>query len=137
VTARNDDLRAWLLNATDHDHPLTKAAVRLVCNGGLGDLPEQLVAAIETDPERAQAWIDWNAALDLAGRFSDSARRLIALAASMADGHPVNLADALLGLDTRNGELVTRCLIEALDLNLDLSIPLGISRPTQQGICCP
>ena len=135
MTARNDDLRAWLLNATDREHPLTKAAVRLVCDGGLGDLAEQLVAAIETDPVRGRAWIDWDAAIEVAGRFSGGARRLIALAASLAAGHPVNLADALVGLDAHNTELVARCLIEALDRDLSLSTSLG--RPTRQGICCP
>jgi hypothetical protein len=63
------------------------------------------------------AWMDWDAvitALD-GGRLpaSGAEQRIVRIAASLADGHPVRLRDAIPGLDHRSLELVTAAIRHA------------------------
>ncbi|MGH3408870.1 MAG: hypothetical protein ACRDRJ_41205, partial [Streptosporangiaceae bacterium] len=62
------------------------------------------------------AVIDWRAAitaLDDSLPCSGSENRMLRLAASLAAGTPVNLRDALTGLDNRNSQLVIRAVLHA------------------------
>ena len=63
------------------------------------------------------AWIDWDTvitALD-SGRLPSSGteKRILRIAASLAIGHPVNLRDAIPGLDQRNIGLVVTAVRHA------------------------
>jgi len=69
-----------------------------------------------TIPGDGLAAIDWRAAiaaLDDSLPCSGSENRMLRLAASLADGIPVNLRDALTGLDDRNIQLVTNAVVHA------------------------
>ena len=61
---------------------------------------------ITRDPTAAMAAIDWAAAIAAldAGEIccSGGEQRILRLAASIADGIPVSLSDAITGLDSRN-----------------------------------
>ena len=61
------------------------------------------------------AAIDWAAAIDAlnAGQLpcSGGEGRMLRLAASLADGIPVDLRDALVGLDARNADLVSQAVL--------------------------
>jgi hypothetical protein len=63
------------------------------------------------------AWIDWEAAVDAlqAGGLacSDSEAAVLRLAASLAEGRPVDLGDLLTGLDGRNVGLVATAVLHA------------------------
>jgi hypothetical protein len=63
------------------------------------------------------AWIDWDSvitALD-GGHLPSSGteKRVLRIAASLAAGHPVNLRDAIPGLDQRNVALVVAAVRHA------------------------
>jgi hypothetical protein len=59
------------------------------------------------------AEIDWPATLASTGYLSGGERRLLNLAASLGHGHPVDLADALTGLDTWNAQVVVDAIAHA------------------------
>jgi hypothetical protein len=63
-----------------------------------------------SDGKTPMAWIDWDATVtalhDGQLPLSGGERRVLQLAASIAGGFPVNLHDAIPGLDNRNLELV-------------------------------
>ncbi len=111
------DLRQWLINAVDTELATVQAAVLIICEGCQGVLLGRLSVAIDSDPTRERAWINWADAVELASCFSGGERRLIAIAASVASGHPVDLSDALTGLDNRNAELVAKALTYALGVD--------------------
>jgi hypothetical protein len=70
-----------------------------------------------TDGVTAMAAIDWPAAItaidagDLPG--SGGERRVLRLAASLADGIPVDLRDAFTGMDTDNVDRAVRAMLHA------------------------
>ena len=106
-------VRRWLTNPAEVAHPTIQAALAIVCDSTRGDLPDKLVAVIETDPATDRAWIDWAAAVEVAQRFPNRERRLVTLAASLASEHPVDLADVLTGHDYHTTQLVTHALTHA------------------------
>lgn len=65
---------------------------------------------VDTSVASARAFVDWEAAIAAlnSGRLICSAgeRRVLAIAASMAAGVPIDLQDALTGLDATNLDLV-------------------------------
>ena len=63
------------------------------------------------DDEAAE--IDWPATLTTTGYLSGGERRLLTLAASLGSGHPVELVDALGGLDTWNAQVVVDAIAHA------------------------
>jgi hypothetical protein len=67
------------------------------------------------DDEAAE--IDWPATLAQAGYLSGGERRLLKLAASLGSGHPVDLADALGGLDTWNAKVVVDAIAHAVGIH--------------------
>jgi hypothetical protein len=69
-----------------------------------------------TIPDDGLAVIDWRAAiaaLDDSLPCSGSENSMLRLAASLADGTPVNLRDTLTGLDDRNTQLVINAVLHA------------------------
>lgn len=64
------------------------------------------------------AWVDWPAAVAAldAGRLgcSGSERRVLLLAASLAEGVPVDLSDLLTGLDEASAALVVNVIAHAV-----------------------
>ncbi len=70
-----------------------------------------------TDGITAMAAIDWPAAiaaLDTGGLpSSDGERRVLRLAASLADGIPVDLCDAFTGMDTANVDRAVHAMLYA------------------------
>jgi hypothetical protein len=64
-----------------------------------------------SDGTTLMAWIDWDAALsaphDGQIPLSGGEQRILTLAASIADGTPVSLRQAIPGLDNRNLKLLT------------------------------
>jgi hypothetical protein len=67
--------------------------------------------------EAALAWVDWHAAADAveAGQLacSGSEGRVLLIAASLAEGVPVHLGDAVTGLDAVNCVLLARAVLAA------------------------
>jgi hypothetical protein len=67
--------------------------------------------------QTALAWVDWHAAADAAqaGQMACSAGegRILLIAASIAKGVPLDLGDAVTGLDTVNSVLVVRAVLAA------------------------
>jgi hypothetical protein len=81
---------------------------------------------LATADETAMAYIDWPdaiAALD-SGQLpcSGGEARILRIAASIADGIPVDLRDALTGLDGGNAHLLARALLHATGLRPSGSI---------------
>jgi len=70
-----------------------------------------------TTGDTETADIDWPAAITALNTgelpCSGGEQRMLRLAASLADGIPVNLRDALTGLDTRNTDLVSQAVLHA------------------------
>ena len=64
-----------------------------------------------SDGETLMAQIDWQAAISLP--VSGGERRILQLAASIADGFPVSLCDTIPGLDNRNLHLVITAIQHA------------------------
>ena len=59
------------------------------------------------------AEIDWPATRTSTGYLSGGERRLLALADSLASGHPVDLADTVTGLDDWNAHVVVDAIAHA------------------------
>jgi hypothetical protein len=70
-----------------------------------------------SDGTTLMAWIDWDAALSALhdGRMPacSGERRILQLAASIAEGFPISLRDTLPGLDNRNLELLITAIRHA------------------------
>ena len=70
-----------------------------------------------SDGTALMASIDWDAAITAlsGGRLpcSSGERHMLRLAASIAAGVPVNLSDALTGIDHRNARLLTTAVLHA------------------------
>ena len=87
-----------------------EAANQILTRAVQGRLLDALQLAWEDD-EAAE--IDWPATLDGAGYLSGGERRLLNLAASLGSGHPVDLVDALTGLDTWNAQVLIDAIAHA------------------------
>ena len=81
------------------------------------DGPAALLAFIETQASPVLAAIDWADTITALNRgqlpCSGGEARVLRLAASLAHGIPVDLADALPGLDPRNADLVAHAVKHA------------------------
>lgn len=115
-----DQVEAALLRAAVGDYA-AEAAVLLLANDGYW--PARLRAAgmvtIEAEPVDGQLWarIEWPE-LDTAlarGRLRGSPEQLpvLRVAASLADGHPIDLADVAVALDRRTLGLVLAAVAHA------------------------
>jgi hypothetical protein len=115
-----DEVEAALLRAAVGDYA-AEAAVLLLANDGYW--PTRLRAAgmvtTEAEPVDGQLWarIEWPE-LDTAlarGRLRGGPKELVVLrvAASLADGHPVDLADVAVALDRRTLGLVLAAVAHA------------------------
>lgn len=102
-------LAAKLLAQADGD-PTAEAAAMILIDTIGGRLLDAVSLIWEDDHA---ATIDWDATRQSAGYLSGGERRLLALADSLATGHPVNLADALTGLVHRNGQAVVDVIAHA------------------------
>jgi hypothetical protein len=88
-----------------------------LCRSGFVDR----FVTVEAEPalvdETALAWVDWHAAAGAvqAGRLlcSASEGQVLLIAASLAEGVPVDLGDAVTGLDAVNSVLVARAVLAA------------------------
>ena len=100
--------------------PTTQAAAIIVTEAVHGRLLEQL-ALSSTGADWAE--INWPATVRTTGHLSGGERRLIALAASLATGEPVDLNDTLTGLDSTNARVV----LEAI------GYAMGFKRPPRPG----
>ena len=87
-----------------------EAANHILTRAVQGRLLDTLRLAWE-DNEAAE--IDWPATVEGAGYLSGGERRLLGVAASLGSGHPVNLTDALGGLDTWNAQVVVDAIAHA------------------------
>ena len=91
-------------------HPEEAGTELLIGHGGI--LPRDDFASFVhtgtsiSDGTTLMAWIDWDAALsalhDGQIPLCGGEQRILRLAASIADGIPVSLSDAITGLDSRN-----------------------------------
>lgn len=81
------------------------------------DFTRHVHAAPSISDGTPMAWIDWNAVITaLDGGYltsSSGEKRILRIAASLAAGHPVNLRDAIPGLDQRNVGLVITAIRHA------------------------
>ncbi|HEY6794594.1 MAG TPA: hypothetical protein VI248_07915 [Kineosporiaceae bacterium] len=111
LTTRFEDLAA-ALRACAQGVPCLVAAVELLIGHRFWlrreDFLERFVEVyVEEMTGRGLAFVDWTAAVG-AGRLacSDGERQVLAIAASLAEGVPVDLRDALGGLDAPTVALV-------------------------------
>ena len=114
------DLPAELRAAAAGIHP-DEAGTNLVIRHGIylgrDDFACYLRTAASIGDGTPMAWIDWDSvitALD-GGHLPSSGteKRVLRIAASLAAGHPVNLRDAIPGLDQRNVALVVAAVRHA------------------------
>jgi hypothetical protein len=113
-------LSAALRAAAAGIHPDEAAAGLIISHGSFlarDDFALHTDTAASISDGTLMAWIDRDAviaALD-GGRHpaSGGERRIVAIAASLAAGHPVSLRDAIPGLDPHNLELVTTAIRHA------------------------
>ncbi len=91
------------LNIYAFGTPNLEAASHILTHSVRGRLLDALQLVWEDD-EAAE--IDWPATLDASTGLSGGERRLLALAASLGSGHPVDLANALTGLDAWHAQVV-------------------------------
>jgi hypothetical protein len=73
--------------------------------------------APDTDGLGRIVGIDTARLLDASGVLSGGERRVVEIAASLIDGHPVDLSDVMCGLDERSSELVLAALAHAAGLD--------------------
>ena len=102
-------------------HPDEAGTELLICHGDIL-LREDFTGFVHTgtsisDGTTLMASIDWDAAITaLDGGLlpcSSGERHMLRLAASIAAGVPVNLSDALTGIDHRNARLLTTAVLRA------------------------
>jgi hypothetical protein len=112
------------LRAHAHGLCCAEAAVELLIGHAVwlrrSGFVDRFVTA-EADPalvgENALAWVDWHAAADAleTGQLACSAveGQILLIAASIAKGVPLDLGDAVTGLDAINSLLVVRAVLVA------------------------
>jgi hypothetical protein len=113
-------LSAALRAAAQGLHPDEAAAGLIISHGTYltrGDFTRHMHSEVSISNGTPMAWIDWDAvigALD-AGQLPSSGgeKRVLRIAASLAAGHPVDLRDAIPGLDQTNLHLVTTAIRRA------------------------
>lgn len=108
-----DDLRAWAKGSYT-----TVAATELLIRafGGWAAAPgNPWIHASATTPEGylERAWIDFEAIPENVGALSGGERRVLMIAASIAENVPVVLGDVVPGLDRNNLSLVLAALAHA------------------------
>lgn len=91
----------------------TEASALLITTALGGRLVDQLPLAWHGD---RMAEIDWAAARETTGYLSGGERRILDLADSLFTGHPINLADALSGLDDHNARTVLQAVAHCLQV---------------------
>lgn len=109
MTTTRDDLHQRLTAQAEGTYPSEAAAI-ILTRAVRGTLPGKLRAAIDDDPAGGYAYVDWEAAVDLARPFSGGERRLIGLAASLASSHEINAGDTFSSLDDVNATIVLRAI---------------------------
>lgn len=102
-----------LLNQADGDRTV-EAAVIVLVEAVHGHLLDAVSLAWEDD---ARAQIDWDATRTTTGYLSGGERRVLAVADSLASGHPVDLADVLTGLDTWNSQVLVEAIAHATGIH--------------------
>lgn len=104
-------------NSLEGTYPSEAAAI-VITEAVNHTLPTKIGPAIDDDPDRDRAWIDWDLAVELSGPFSSGERRLIVLAASLATGsHLINASDTFSGLDDVNAHIVLDAIAHSLQLH--------------------
>lgn len=88
-----------------------EAAALLITTAMGGRLLHKLPLVWDGDQ---MAEIDWPTARSTLGYLSGGERRILALADSLATGQPVNLADALTGLEDTNARTVQQAVAHTL-----------------------
>jgi ABC-type glutathione transport system ATPase component len=87
-----------------------EAAILILLDTAGGRLLDAVTLLGESD---TMAEIDWPTTRTAPGHLSGGERRLLALADSLATGHPVDLADTLTGLDATNSRAVLDAIAHA------------------------
>jgi ABC-type transport system involved in cytochrome bd biosynthesis fused ATPase/permease subunit len=87
-----------------------EAAVIVLVEALQGRLLDAVTLLGEND---TMAEIDWPSTREATGYLSGGERRLLALADSLASGHPVDLSDTLTGLDSWNAQVVVDAMAHA------------------------
>ena len=132
LTTRLEDLAA-ALRANARGLFAAEAAVELLIGHGRWLARDEFVdgfieTAVGLSDGTPMAWVDWPAAVAAleAGRLACSASEagLLRIAASIAEGGPVDLGDVLTGLDGRNLVLVAAAVLHAGG-HRDASVSLG------------
>ena len=101
-------------NSLEGTYPSEAAAI-VITEGINHTLLDKISAAIDDDPTRDRAWIDWDHAIELSDPFSSGERRLITLAASLASStHQLNASDTFTGLDDTNAAIVLDAIAHSL-----------------------
>lgn len=116
------DLRAALRACASGFYPAEASAELLISHGSFlarSDFRDRFVrlGTSITDGTTKMADIDWTAAITALDTSdlpcSGGEQRMLRLAASLADGIPVDLRDTLTGLDNRNISLVIAAVLHA------------------------
>ena len=108
-----------LLNHAEGSRCLTAAAEFLIAQDWLGreDFADRFVTVCASPGGgKPVALIDWPAvigALDTSLPSSGGEKRMLRITASLADGIPVDLSDALTGLDDSNIQLLIMAILRA------------------------
>lgn len=113
-------LSAALRAATEGLHP-DEAAAGLIISHGTYLSRDDFARHVHTEASISNgaplAWIDWDAVITALGNgqlpSSGGEKRILRIAASLAAGHPVDLRDAIPGLDQHNLQLVTTAIRHA------------------------
>lgn len=104
-----DELRAWAKGS----YPYTAATELLIraCDGVFAKLGNPWIIK---EPDYGNVWIDFAQIPENLGGLSGGERRVLMLAASLADvGYGVELGDVLPGLDRKNMDLVLAAVAHA------------------------
>ena len=102
-------LAAKLLAQASGFRPAEAAIIMLI--GALDGRLLDAVTLLGANDQTAE--IDWPATLTSTSYLSGGERRLMALAASLGSGEPVDLADNLTGLDSRSADVVVEAIAHA------------------------
>ena len=104
-------------NSLEGSYP-TEAAAIVIAEAVSHTLLDKIRPAIDDDPDRERAWIDWDHAVEISSPFSSGERRLIVLAASLATGtHLINANDTFSGLDDTNARIVLDAIAHSLQVH--------------------
>ena len=136
LTTRLEDLAAALRAGARGLYAAEAAVELLIGHGRWLERADFVELFVETDvglsDDTPMAWVDWEAAVAAlaAGGLpcSDSEAGVLRLAASLAVGGPVDLRDAVFGLDERNLVLVATAVLHAgghRDAAVCLGQPVG------------